>query len=218
MSTKHALAVLDDRDDTRQTTVNTLKRVLKAADWVIIEAPLSKTPEEVADWLVKQNVRVLIADQVLNEQKAPGGGVVNYKGSEVTAAVRKRLPDIPIYLLTAHVDDADIPQNLGKIEAVIHRGEFSGQAPAWMERMMRAADAFINRDRALLTRLSELSQKSATSKLNAEEAKELGAVQTALEINVPETSRAQVLSEVEAELGQLAALQQKVEKLVKKKQ
>src|SRR6185436_4101904 len=116
----NSIAVLDDRQEQRQTVMRSINLALPN-NWSCIECPLLDDYEGYADWLTLNDVCVLLADQVLNEQDAGGDLVVDYKGHQVIESIRKTFPNFPIFLISAYTDDEDLQDHLADAEDVLTR-------------------------------------------------------------------------------------------------
>lgn len=208
------IGILDDRPGEFATTKTIIDRTLKDASWSVIKVPLLDTPAQIVEWLAHEDVSVLLADQVLSDN--PGGKAVSYQGTDVVNEVRRHLPDLPVYMITAFPNNPDVAPNLPRMEGMVRRGQLGKDAAIIVPRMKRAGETFERRHRAALSRLTQLSQKSATGKLGAAERTELQSLQMSFGLADTLASREQLLPELEASVQELAALQAKAAKLVKK--
>lgn len=209
------IGILDDRPGELATTKSIIERNLKDKNWKVVEVPLLPTPAQVVEWLNHEEVNVLIADQVLSDASRTKN--VNYLGTEVIKAVRQHLPDMPVYMITAHTDNPDVEPNLDRMEALVRRGSLGKDAPVLVPRMMRAGETFERRNRESLSRLSTLSQKNATSSLTQPEQTELKSLQASMAIADTSDARELLLPELEKEVQRFAALQAKATKVLKAK-
>lgn len=208
------IGILDDRNGEFVTSKTIIDRALKDASWRVIKVPLLGTPAQVVEWLAHEDVSVLVADQVLSDN--PHGEAVNYQGTDVVNEVRHHLPDLPVYMITAFPNNPDVAPNLPRMEGMVRRGQLGKDAAVIVPRMKRAGETFERRHRAALSRLTQLSQKSASGKLTAAEQAELQSLQLSLSLADTSSSREQLLPDLEASVQQLAALQIKAAKLVMK--
>lgn len=210
------IGILDDRPKELSTTKSIIERNLHDKTWSVVEVPLLPTPAQVVEWLAQEEINVLVADQVLSDKSR--GKNVTYLGTEVVKAVRQHLPDMPVYMITAHVDNADVEPNLDRMEALVRRGTLGQQAPVLVPRMMRAGETFERRHRDSLSRLSALSQKNATGTLTKPEQTELQSLQASLALADTTDTRDLLLPELEKQVQKFAALKLKAEKMIGKKQ
>lgn len=209
------IGILDDRPDERATTTTIISRNLRDPKWSVVEVPLFPSPARIVEWLAHEEVNVLVADQVLSDN--PQHQVVNYQGHDVVQEVRRRLPDMPVYMITAYQDNADVEANLGRMEEMVPRGKLGAQAPVLVERMKRAGETFERRYRDALSRMSELSKKKATETLTKAEADELKALQMSMSLADTSDSRRALLPQLEQQVEKLAQLRAKAAGLLKSK-
>lgn len=210
----NTIGVLDDRPDEADTTKTIIARNLNDANWTVVNVPLLASPAEVVEWLGTKRVNVLVVDQKLNDNAS---NPVNYSGHEVIQEIRRRLPDLPVYMLTAYGDNPEVVGSLGAMEELVPRGGLGQQASVLVPRMKRAGETFEHRFRQSLSRISQLSQKRAVSSLSANEKRELEALQLSLSLPDRSNSRTEILPELENEVKKLDQLRQKAEKLLKAK-
>jgi len=210
----HKIGILEDRPGELVTTRTILARNLNDPDWMIVEVPLLATPERIVEWLMQEDVNVLVADQVLDD--ISGQRPITYQGHEVIEAVRRHIPDMPVYMITAFKDKPEIESNLSQMEEMVPRGKLGERAPILVERMKRAGASFAHRHRAALSRLSELSAKKAAARLTSAEKAELASLQTALNLADTSETRANLLPALEREVEKLEELQSKAAALLRK--
>jgi hypothetical protein len=208
------IGILDDRPGEIATATSIISRNLNDSKWSVVKVPLLATPARVVEWLAHEGVNVLVADQVLNDDA--NHQQVKYQGTDVVNEVRRHIPDLPVYMLTAFPKNPDVAPNLPRIEEMVLRGELGKRASVLVPRMMRAGETFERRHRELLSRLSELSQKKATDLLTKSEEKELKSLQMSLALADTSASREKLLPELEREVKKLADLQAKAEELLRK--
>ena len=208
------IGILDDRPDEADTTKSIISRNLHDANWGVVSVPLLPTTGRIVEWLTDQSINVLVVDQKLNDNPSTP---VNYSGHDVIQEVRRGLPDLPVYMLTAFSDTPEVVSNLSAMEELVPRGDLGKRAVVLVARMKRAGETFEHRFRTSLNRISQLSQKQATSSLSAAEKKELKSLQITLSLSDRSASRAEILPDLENEVKKLELLRVKAEKLLKKK-
>jgi DNA-binding NarL/FixJ family response regulator len=216
------IAILDDRKDHRDTVRRSMEVALASfPGWSCCECPVLDAPDNYLEWIVENNVQVLLVDQVLNEQ---GENVdlrpVHYKGHDVIAAIREHVPDFPIFIVTAVRNDPDLQEHLADAEEVIKRTEFGEDPRTHLARMTRAGQRFAEANTRRLARLSELAKKSAAGTADAAELEELRGLQQGLAIAVTtETALARdvAIRNLEAEVDRLEHLCRKIKKVVDQK-
>jgi hypothetical protein len=213
------IALFDDRHKVR----NSLKRnfeLAKPANWEVIASPPLSDPAKYVDWILKEDVQVLVIDWVLDEQGNDVDSPVNYKGGSVVSGIRMRLPEMPVFVITAHPGDEDLKEHLGDVEAVFTRAAFSGEPEKFIKPMVRAGQRFAKRFQDDLNKLTALSIKVAAGKATTKESDELRALQAVMGLMSGidrEVSRSASLDKFEKQLGVLEQVNSDIRKFLKRK-
>ncbi len=211
------IAVLDDRAPQRDTLVKLIGAVLPA-NWQCIAAPLYEEVKTYPQWLIDNEVHVLIADQVLNEQAAEEGSQsVDYKAHDVIHAIRNAMPSFPIYVITSYPDDAELANHLGDAEDVMTRRDLSEKPRAYVARMLRAGTKFAEEHQRILAAMTELAKKAASGTATAEDIEKLRALQATIGLaaDANQEGRGQLLEGLERQLNSLDELRGEIEELLK---
>jgi DNA-binding NarL/FixJ family response regulator len=213
------IAVLDDRAPQRETLLKLIGAVLPAK-WQCIAAPLLESAKGYPQWLMDEEVQVLIADQVLNEQAAEEGSqAVDYKAHQVIAAIRQALPSFPIYVVTSYPDDAELANHLGDAEGVMTRRELAENPKAYVSRMVRAGTKFAEDHQKDLAQLTELAKKAASGTATDADTERLRALQALIGLSADATQegRGEALEAVEKQLDNLNVLKAEIDQVLKHK-
>lgn len=191
------IAILDDRKELRESLRMGIQPALPRG-WECVICPLDADMEFYPHWLQSQNISVLLLDQLLNEGQPDSELPVNYKGSDVMAAIRSVLPDFPIVIVTAAPDDGALQASLGNADSIVEREVLLEDIEKYVPRFQRMASSFTKRNEAELDRLGQLSEKSAMGNATPAELSELKAIQQAISFSIPARS-----AEAEEALQQL---------------
>ncbi|MFN2508374.1 MAG: hypothetical protein ABR589_06340 [Chthoniobacterales bacterium] len=214
------IGILDDREPQRQTMHRTVEAEVPEG-WQPIDVPLFEELTKYPVWLVNNDVQVLLADFVLDEQAAEeGSGAANYKADAVIAAIRDALPDFPVFILTAFPKNADLQRTLGSAEAVMNRRRFGREATENVERMVRAGRRFAREYERNLAELGKLAEKAASGNADAAELEQLRSLQTALGLGLSaagDVGRSEALDRFEAKLSDFEKLRGEIERLLKQR-
>lgn len=205
-ATTHSIALLDDRKDARESVARGLTGVMPEG-WRIIEVPLLDRVDQYWPWLESRDVRVLLLDQLLNENPAESGQSVQYKGNQVADAIRNVERDFPIFVVTRATEDADLAGSKGTVEDVIDRAKLLEHAKMYIERITRAGRKFIETHAESLARLSQLAAKAATGQADAAELRELDGLRAGLALeSVQANDVDNKLNNIEAKLSNMEKL------------
>ena len=98
------IAFFDDRADQRETFLRSMRAALPEG-WECVDNPPLPEADDFPQWIITNDVQVLLIDWVLNEQAPDVETPVSYKGDSVVRAVRSRLPSYPVFVVSAHTED-----------------------------------------------------------------------------------------------------------------
>jgi DNA-binding NarL/FixJ family response regulator len=206
-------AILDDSTDAKETVVRVLPSALPAG-WGLLECPLLASPADYPDWLVQNNVGVLLVDQRLNEEVPAGTEPVTYKGSDVLQTVRRAMPGFPLVVLTAYSNDEDLVASKGKADYVLGRPAFLIEMKDHVERLVRHATDFLATFEVQLAEFTALAQKKAQGQTTAADQVRLGALQGLFDWPAGRSPKDEAFDQLEERLRLLEALKQKAEPLL----
>lgn len=211
-----SIAVLDDRAAERDSLVKLID-VLLPEGWDCVEAPLFQDKARYPEWLVGNEIQVLMVDQVLGDQAPPNEPALSYKGHGVVESIRKKLPNFPAYIFTSQRDE-DLPNHEGEAEDVIERGEFNKNPEKFVARMVRAGQRFHEEHERQLREMTRLAIRVANGTASREEKKQLNNLQISLgtpsgaAINV---KREEALAGAEEKVTELEQLVREIENQIR---
>lgn len=212
-----AIGIVDDRDSPRETLTRLTKLGIppeSKKEWEVIDSsPLPKLNDYSA-WLTENDIAVLIVDERLNEQTKSGVGHVTYQGHDLVDFLRKRLPDFPIYIVTAHPTDQAVVNRYKDVEEIVNRKNLSQTTKKIIPRLIRAGQRYFDSYQGQLTELSEISKKIALGKQTDADVKKVKALQEFLQMPFttdPDTERSKTLTELEEKLDEFEELRKEIE-------
>ena len=209
------IAFLDDRKGPRESLLRGLQPALPDG-WECVECPLLPSSDAYTDWLLDNDVLVLLVDQLLNEQAPDSDLPVDYKGHEVIRAIRRRLPEYPIIVVTVATEDHDLQHHLGDADDIVLRKNLLRDVNHYVQRFIRLGNKYLEEHQRELALMTELSRKSASGSAQQEEVEQLRALQAKLGLAFEKPSgRDAALSGLENELNQLDSLRNRVEAFLK---
>lgn len=197
------IVFVDDRPAERSTIAHTLRRRLRRhTGWVVEEVDPLEDLHAYSAFLIEREAAVLVIDQRLNEQRIGGSDPVAYSGADVVELLRTRMPDFPIFMISAALDSESerIEEVDPLVESFAQKADVERNPGAFVERMVRAGQRFAEAHRAQLSRLSELATSVATGQSTQSEIAEMKAIQEALSIPFSDelSRRAEVHSALDA--------------------
>lgn len=167
---------IDDREGNRGTITRYIGRSLnRFPDWGVVDSEPLENLEAYPSWIAEHEIVSLVLDERLHESTT-----VDYRGSEVARFVRGRMPDLPIYIVTAHSEDPDIQSRVGEIDEIIDRERFTADPDSFVDRFVRAGSRFYDAHKEQLERLGDLAAKVAEGRASPADRTELRGLQTAL--------------------------------------
>lgn len=212
----YSIAVLDDRNEQLTTLIRSIRTALPEG-WSCVQCPLVSDPSSYAQWLMDNEVFVLVVDQVLNEQAPDSAGSVDYKGHQVIESIRETFPDFPVFIVTAHPSDEDLSDHEGNAEDVITRTQLTGDVRKYVARMVRAGQRFHAEHERRLNELTELATKVALGTASQEEKDNLKQLQVSLGSRPAATvniTREEALASAEEKATELEDLAREIEAIV----
>lgn len=201
----NCIAIVDDRPDLRNTLLLRVQSNLPS-EWAAIEAAPLATADEYAAWVRENDVAALVLDERLDEQtESATSAHVAYSGHEVLERLRAAHLDLPVFVVTSHVND-DFSSVEAAADGIFNRSDFQRDARTHVSRICRAAQRWLEGRAARLARVVELSSKAASGVLTPEETGELNALRESLAIQVHAAStdvvyRSAALADFEGKLS-----------------
>ncbi len=216
------ILVIDDRKNVREHICELLETHLpKGADVEVSGAFPLNDVKSYASYIREHDIAALLLDERLGEVGDPiTGRKSTYFGHDVVGHLRSRLPDFPVYAVTAFGADHELTQKAADFEDIIDRTDFQNKVQTYTSRILRAAARFQDAMNSHLENLSALTLKAAEGKLTSEEQKTLE--QTRSVLGLPFTSDAELvasdlLANARAVAFEAEALINKLKSDVKKK-
>jgi len=179
------IAVVDDRQDMRESVAERIKLGLEdlKLDWeVIAEEPL-ETIEDYPAWISENEVSVLVLDEKLGDEIGSRGAATSYTGHEVAAALRERIPELPQMIITS-IKNSDELEGAAELDAIVQRSEFDKHWRTHVERMVRLATRFVDRNEADLAELTALTNRVVHETASEEDIARLNALREKFQLGV----------------------------------
>jgi hypothetical protein len=216
-----ALAVIDDREDMRETLARNIATDLPKP-WSVIQSDPLPTMSDYSSWIAENEVAALILDERLQEQIAGRKTHVDYSGHELARHLRKHWPSLPIFMVTTHRGDSALqdPKNEVAFEEIFNRDDFYNRSNIYTQRIVRAAQRFLDTYQKELTALGACASKIASGRGSRQDKERLLAIQTKINSAFPSltalTDSACPLKELENAVQRLEQITAKAKKLTKK--
>ena len=215
------LAIIDDRRKIRETLARNIGTELPK-NWSVVQRDPLPSMSDYPSWIAENEVAAIILDERLQEEIAGRKIYGDYTGHELAKYIRKRLPNLPIFMVTTYLTDAPLqePDTEKVFEGIFAREDFYNRSTIYIERIVRSAQRFFDTYQTELAELGEYSSKIASGSGSKKDKKHLLALQT--KINgvfasvAVTTENATQLAELEAAVKQLEKATKKAKQLVRK--
>lgn len=210
------IAIVDDRAQMRESVVERIRLGLEdmGLDWeVISQEPLPEV-DDYPEWITENDVSLLVIDEKLGEEIGPSGVATSYSGHEVATNLRDRIPDLPQMIITS-IKRVDELEGAAELDAIVQRDEFDKHWKVHVERMVRLATRFVDRNEDELAELSDISQKIVDGSASQEQIDRLNAIRERVQMRVKGDNIVvlrQVLTGAEEIKDKLQALLDRIER------
>jgi hypothetical protein len=97
--------------------------------------------------------------------------------------LRERLPELPQLIITS-IKNSDELEGAAELDAIVQRDEFDKHWRVYVERMVRLASGFVDRNEAELAELTVLSQKVVDGAATPEDTTRLNAIREKFQMRV----------------------------------
>lgn len=180
------VAIIDDRKDVRERLAKRITRHLREEniDWRTISMEPLPTTDDYQNWIVNEKIIFLLVDERLTEEPLTDASYSSYNGHDLVKKVRQTNKQLPIFMITAHVDDEQIEEMKGDFDDVISRTNLEKieSSHQYVKRFIRYTQTYLTNFQKEYERLAELSELIALDIAKADDINELKALQTKLEI------------------------------------
>lgn len=175
------IAIIDDNKEQRETLKIEMRLYLKkrgSALDVIDIFPFASY-EEYNPWIIDQEICVLILDERMHNDSEGELGPVGYRGNELVLKIREHFKDIPIFTVTAHIDDEELQARFSEFEYIISRENFDEK---YVDIIIRAGQRYLDQNEKELTEFEILTRKIAAGDVDAGDEEKLKALQIKLQM------------------------------------
>jgi CheY-like chemotaxis protein len=175
------IAIVDDNKEQRETLSIRLSMFLKKKDSKlnVIDIFPFKTYDEYYPWIENNEISVLILDEYMHNESPEGEEPVGYRGNDLVVKIRERYKYLPIFTVTAHVDDDDLQARFSEFEYIIGREAFDEK---YIDIIIRAGQRYVTENQRELSMFDDLTRKIATGKGEPDDMEKLKALQLKLHI------------------------------------
>jgi hypothetical protein len=214
------IGLIDDKDKSRRAFMLKLNLELEKSypTWKIIDSKPFKDQDDYRQWILENEISVLITDERLDEEKLSDGSYVSYFGSDLVKKLREFFKDIPIYCITNIEITDNLRKSLSYFNLILSRKKFDDDVPNFLNLFIKSGTSFYTEFQKELTRLGELSNKYAEGSLIEAEKKEILSLQTRLlipHLTSDLASREHTLNELEKKIEEIKSFHDELKKHLK---
>lgn len=215
------IGLIDDKDRSRRAFMLKLNLKLEELypDWKIIDSKPFKDTEEYRQWILENEISLLILDERLDEEKLDDGSYVKNFGSDVVKELRDFFKDIPIYCITNIEITDHLKDALGYFNLILSRKKFDDDIDNYLNSFVKSGVSFYTEFQKELGRLGELSELIAKGEATEKDLAEIQSLQTRLIIphmTKALVSRENYLTELEKNIEKIKSMQETLIKSLKK--
>lgn len=209
------IGLIDDKDKSRRAFMLKLNLELEKLypGWKLIDSKPFHDPETYRQWILENEISVLIIDERLDEEKLADGSYVQYFGSDLVKELRNYFKDIPIYCITNIEITENLKNALSYFNLILSRKKFDDDIDNYLNSFIKSGISFYTEFHKELARLGELSEKIARGEAKGDDLHEIQALQTRLLIphwTEELKSREKYLRELERNIGEVKSMQEKL--------
>jgi hypothetical protein len=199
------IGLIDDKDKSRRAFMLKLNLELEKSfpDWRVIDSKPFKEIKTYQQWILENEISILIIDERLDEEKLEDGSYVKYFGSDLVKELRVFLKDFPIYCITNIEITEQLKKALSYFNLTLSRKSFDDDIKNYLNLFIKSGISFYTEFKNELSRLGELSALIADGKATKDDVKELQSIQTRLVIphfSEDLSSRENYLNELENQI------------------
>ncbi len=175
------IAIVDDNKEQRETLRISLKLYLKKKEssLEVIDIFPFDTYEKYYPWIQDEEICMLIFDERLQNDSEGELGPVDYRGNELVLKIRERFKDIPIFTVTAHIDDEELQARFNEFEYIISRDNFDEK---YVDIILRASQRYLEENQKELSEFDDLTRKIAAGEGDNPDLERLKSLQIKLHI------------------------------------
>jgi hypothetical protein len=218
----YTIGIIDDRDSVRRSFARKIELRLSELfnDWSVIQRKPFIEREDYTQWILENEITVLIIDERLNEEAIKKNKVADYYGHDLAIDLRKRFKELPVYSITSHKVTPSLKKAFKNFNLILNRREFDEEIDMYLNLFVKSGEDFFAKNQKQLGRLGELSEKIAKGTASQKNKDEALAIQTNLQLpHLTEDlqNREEFLKDLEANLNQLKKMQSELSKLLNSK-
>jgi CheY-like chemotaxis protein len=186
--------------------------IVEGEIWELLPSKPLGEPENYLNWILENDIRVLIIDVNLREG-SPGN---IYDGPEIIDLLAKKIPKFPIVVVTNYPNDANLRKKFSVVTDIIDRAEWGREGANLAQRIVNFGKLFNDVFEEKIELIDDLAEKVANETASEEEINKLKSLQHQLEImSIDEKSKIEKwMSDMEDTVENLSFLEKKAQEIL----
>lgn len=213
------IGLIDDKDISRRAFMLKLNLELenKFPDWHVIDSKPFKEVETYRQWILENEISILLLDERLDEERLGDGSYVSYFGSDLVKELRLYFKDFPIYCITNVEITEKLINSLNYFNLTLSKRKFDEDMDNYLNLFIRSGISFYTEYKKELSRLGELSNIVAKGEETSENIIEIQSLQTKLvlpHLTEDIKNREEYLAEIQEQIDKIKIMQIELTKLL----
>jgi hypothetical protein len=178
------IAIIDDNTEQSGTVKTNLEIELSkiGSDLEVITSVPFANPNDYFNFIDKNEICVLILDEKLNDRSNDNNAPVDYLGSDLVTALRRKLKEFPIFAITNFVDETELKEKYSEFEDIIIRKQFLLETEKYFPKIWRSAKNYLNENIDEFSQFNQLTMEIAGGNKDPVLIAKLKALQVKLEL------------------------------------
>lgn len=179
-----AFGLIDDRKDARESFKIKISLTLEDIDpkIVIIDTAPFKDVSDYVQWILENEISLLIVDERLYEEGLNDGTNVTYSGHDLVNYLRDSFKDLPIYCITNFDRTQELDNSFQAFNLILSKPEFGNKEKEYLNLFVRTARNFYRENSEELQKLNIISTKIALGEATDSEIREAAGIQAKLSL------------------------------------
>lgn len=213
------IAIIDDRRELRQTLKNSIDNEL-IKKWHSIDIHPLPALIDYYSWIIENEIAVILLDERLHERTDTHIMYVNYNGHDLVDYIRQTIPTLPIFIITSYPQDNELLKKFKDVEEIIKRDDFCIKADAYVPRILRSAQKFLETFEDELNELAKKAEKIAKGTATQRDIQTINAIRAKIGLVFPSevfVQNNEIMLKIEKKIEKLKKAKRSIEKHSKTK-
>ncbi|MCX6186215.1 MAG: hypothetical protein NTU43_04345 [Bacteroidetes bacterium] len=160
------IAIIDDKDASLKSFARQITNVLERLypEWKVIARKPFLNPNEYPQWIIENEISVLILDEQLDGEAIEDGKNADYDGHDLIKKIRNNFKDLPVYSITSVAVSDDLKESLSYFNLILSTRDFDEDTDNYINLFVKSGINFYNEYQKELGRLGEIAEKIALQK------------------------------------------------------